>query len=160
MGRRGPKPLPKSLRIMRSPTTSVRQPPALGADPPVMPEGLSEAEQVCWRTLMSELATVPGLASQADRGVVELVARLEPMLRAAAVIVRESGSTLACYDQEGNVKFVQTRPEATFVLKTGSLLKGLYGELGLTPSGRSRVSLSPAAPASKLDRFLAERHGS
>jgi len=55
------------------------------------------------------------------------------------------------------VKFVQTRPEATFALKTATLLKGLYAELGLTPSGRSRVSVSPQPKASKLDSFLQGR---
>src|SRR5688572_17788657 len=37
MGRRGPKPMPKALRLLRHPTTTTRQPgAALGADPPVM----------------------------------------------------------------------------------------------------------------------------
>jgi P27 family predicted phage terminase small subunit len=119
-----------------------------------MPEGLSPDEQAAWHGLLGELSSVPGLLARADRGVCELVARLEPAMRAAAVIVREKGSTMECVDKEGNLKFVQTRPEATFVLKTGALLKGLYAELGLTPSGRSRVSVSPAPAASKLDRFL------
>ena len=100
--------------------------------------------------------TRPSSLSRADRGVCELIARLEPMLRAAAIVVRAQGSTLTCLDKTGQVKFVQTRPEATFILKTAATLKGLYAELGLSPSGRCRVSLSPA---SKLDAFLHERHG-
>lgn len=128
-------------------------------EPPTMPDSLAVDEQACWRGLMGELQAVPGLVTQADRGVCELLARLEPALRAAAVVVREQGSTLVCLDAEGRVKFVQTRPEATFMLKAGSLVKGLYSELGLTPSGRCRVSLTPAAAPSKLDSFLKERHG-
>lgn len=159
MGRRGPKPVPKALRLLRNAPPATRHPPAAASDPPVMPSGLSADEQMSWRTLIAELETVPGLVARADRGIVELVARLEPMLRAAAIVVREQGSTLTCYDKTGAVKFIQTRPEATFVLKTAATLKGLYDVLGLSPSGRCRVSLTPAAATSKLDRFLQERHG-
>lgn len=145
---------------MRGLPVSSRTPlPAVPGDPPAMPGGLSTEEQGCWCGLLQELATVPGLIARADRGVVELLSRLEPMFRTAAVVVREKGSTLECYDAEGRLKFVQTRPEASFLLKTGALIKGLYGELGLSPSGRCRVSVSPSAPASKLDRFLHDRHG-
>jgi P27 family predicted phage terminase small subunit len=160
VGRRGPKPAPKALRLLRHPVATTRTPAAAPvADPAVMPAGLSDVEQAAWAGLQAELAAVPGLACRADRGACELVARLEPALRAAAVVVREQGSTLTVYDSEGAVRFVQTRPEATFALKAAALLKTLYGELGLTPSGRSRVSLTPAPAASKLDRYLQGRHG-
>jgi hypothetical protein len=108
---------------------------------------------------LTELASVPGLVAVADRGVCELIARLEPALRTAAVVLRDEGSTLTVCDKDGAVRYVQNRPEAAFVLKTAALLKSLYAELGLSPSGRCRVALSPAAPSSKLDRFLQERHG-
>jgi P27 family predicted phage terminase small subunit len=123
-----------------------------------MPDGLSSDEQACWSALIAELQTIPGLVTRADRGVCELVARLEPAMRAAAGVVREKGSTIECLDVDGRVKFIQTRAEATFYLKAVQTLKGLYAELGLTPSGRCRVSLTPAAPASKLDAFLG-KHG-
>ncbi len=117
-----------------------------------MPEGFSDAEQACWRGIVAELQTVPGLLAAANRGVIELVSRLEPMMRSAAVVVRDQGSTLECHDADGRLKFVQTRPDATFVLKTGALLKGLYAELGLSPSGRCRVALTPE-PAGRQARF-------
>jgi phage terminase small subunit len=161
MGRRGPKPMPKALRLLRGPAPTVSRTTASVArtERPAMPDGLSELEQACWLALMTELETVPGLVSRADRGVCELAARLEPAMRAAAVVVREKGSTIECRDRDGNIKFIQQRAEATFLLKTAATLKGLYAELGLSPSGRSRVSVTPAAPTSKLDRFLSERHG-
>lgn len=159
MGQRGPKPKPKALRLLRGASAASRNPAPAVSDPPAIPAGLTELEQDAWQGLMAELGAVPGLISRADRGVCELVARLEPAMRAAAVVVRTEGSTLTCLDAEGRVKFVQTRPEGTFLLKTSALLKTLYAELGLSPSGRCRVSLTPAAPSSKLDRFLQERHG-
>jgi len=161
MGRRGPKPTPRALKLLRHTTTTTRQPTAaLGVDPPVMPAGLSAIEQAAWAGLQAELAAVPGLASRADRGVCELAARLEPAMRAAAEVVRDSGSTLTVYDGEGNIRYTQSRPEATFMLKTGALLKTLYAELGLSPSGRSRVSVNPAPAKSKLDSYLQGRtHG-
>ena len=154
MGRRGPKPQPQALRLLHHPAPA-RQPAIPPNDPPRMPADLSADEIAAWDRLMSELSAVPGLASRADRGVCELVARLEPAMRRAAIVVREQGSTLESFDRDGNLKFVQTRPEATFALKTATLLKTLYAELGLTPSGRSRVNVTPTAPTSKLDAFLA-----
>lgn len=124
-----------------------------------MPDGLSTEEQTCWAGLMAELAAIPGLVTRADRGVCELVARLEPAMRAAAVVVRDEGSTVVCKDRDGLVKFIQQRAEASFLIKSAAALKSLYAELGLTPSGRCRVSLAPAAPTSKLDRFLSGQHG-
>lgn len=81
-------------------------------------------------------------------------------MRRAAAVVRDQGPTITCLDADGRVKFIQTRPEATLVLKAAAALKSAYSELGLTPSGRCRVSLTPAAAPSKLDAFLTERHGS
>jgi P27 family predicted phage terminase small subunit len=123
-----------------------------------MPSGLSDDEQAAWTQLVAEMSTVPGLLQRADRGCLELVARLQPAMRAAAVVVREQGSTVECFDKHGHLKFCQQRPEAGFYLKTAATLKALLAELGLTPSGRSRVSLSPAPAASKLDVFLKDRH--
>ena len=156
MGQRGPKPRPKALRLLGQPSSTSRQPATvLAADPPHMPSGLSSEEQAAWAGVCAELASVPGLLAGADRGAIELVARLEPAMRAAAVVVREKGCVLESFDKAGVLKFVQTRPEATFYLKAVATLKALYAEMGLTPSGRSRVSLTPAAPTSKLDQFLA-----
>lgn len=153
--------MPRALRLLRqgvSPGTRTAGPVVLGGAP-TMPAGLSDEETSCWDTLMAELATVSGLVSRADRGVCELIARLEPAMRAAAVVVREKGSTIECLDQHGAIKFIQQRAEAAFLLKSAATLKGLYAELGLSPSARTRVELSPAAPSSKLDQFLKERHG-
>lgn len=158
MGRRGPKPLPKALRLLRHGATTTRTPaPVLAADPPTMPAGLSDAERAAWDGLLVELAAIPGLVSRADRGVCELIARLEPAMRVAAVVVRERGSTVECLDKDGNIKFIQQRGEAVFLLKSMALLKTAYAELGLTPSGRVRVSLSPASAPSRLDDFLQGR---
>lgn len=145
MGRRGPKPAAKGLRLMRGMVPSSRTPAAPSGAPPVMPEGLSPEEQACWRGLLGELASVPGLSALADRGVLELLSRLEPMYRRAAGLVRTEGAA--------------AKVEAGFMLKTGALMRTLYSELGLSPSGRSRVSLTPAPPPSKLDAFLKDRHG-
>lgn len=101
---------------------------------------------------------MPGLLARADRGVIELLARLEPMIRTAAATVRDHGATVTLLDSDGNLKAVRARPDATFVLRAGALAKGLYAELGLSPSGRCRVALAPE-PSSKLDSFLRGRHG-
>jgi P27 family predicted phage terminase small subunit len=156
MGSRGPRPMPAALKVLRGGSRQRR--PATIGDPPTMPAGLSEAEQACWTNLQTELASVPGLVSRADRGCCELIVRMEVAMRTAAVVVREQGPTFTVLDAEGHLRGIRTRPETAFLLKAGALLKTLYSELGLSPSGRCRVALSPAAPSSNLDLFLHDLH--
>jgi P27 family predicted phage terminase small subunit len=101
---------------------------------------------VAWQGLVGELSTVPGLLMKADRGILELAARVEVQHRAAAAVVRDQGSTLIVRDAEGAVRFAQARPEAGLMVKFGAQLKALYEALGLSPAGRSRLSL-PRDPA-------------
>jgi P27 family predicted phage terminase small subunit len=160
MGSRGPKPTPQALRVLRHAGATPRRPMRdLGADPPAMPDGLSAAEQAAWARLLGELSAVPGLVCRADRGLIEIVARMEPQLRAAWDVVRDKGATVEIRDKSGHLLSVRARPEATSGLKIAALLKTAYSELGLTPAGRSRVSVAPAPAASKLDAYLQGRHG-
>jgi phage terminase small subunit len=88
-----------------------RRPPAPKSTEPIgdPPAELDEAARRCWREVVAEAA--PGLLTEADRGVVELVAAIRARNR---------------------------RGEAT-TSEVGVMLRGLV-ELGLTPARRSKVA--------------------
>ena len=113
MGKRGPAPTPTALKLLRgSRRVNPNEPrPVPGA--PTMPADLDAAEAACWHGLVAELDTCPGLLSRADRGILELAARLEPIYRAAAAHVRQHGATVVARDDKGAVKFMQTSPQIT-----------------------------------------------
>jgi P27 family predicted phage terminase small subunit len=150
--------MPGALRVLTGKRAKRGEPAAVTGEP-TMPADLSREERAAWRQLIRELQTVPGLLARADRGVLELAARMTPMFREAARHVRENGSTLVARDERGAVKFVQTTPQGQMVVKLGASLKTIFAELGLTPSGRSRLSVSAASGPSRLDAFRGGRHG-
>ena len=124
-----------------------------------MPADLGETERAAWREVVRQAASVPGLLTKADRGVLELVARTLPVWREAMAHVRQHGGSLVVRDDKGAVKFLQTTPEMTIAIKLGASLKSWYAELGLTPAGRTRVDLAPAPVADALSTFLQKRSG-
>lgn len=138
---KGPAPLPTALKVLRGSKRINTREPAAGDGEPVQPADFNEAERAAWAETIAEMQTVPGLVKRADRGVLELVARTVPAYREAARHVREHGSTVVARDERGGVKFVQVSPQMQTAIKLAALLKTLYAELGLTPSGRSRLNL-------------------
>lgn len=154
MAGRGPAPTPTALKVLRGAKRRNRSEPTPPSGEPMMPADLSPAEIAAWRAVVAELQTVPGLLTVADRGVLELVARTEPIFRDCAAHVRDHGAVVVARDDKGVVKFLQTTPQAQLLVKLAAQLKSLYAELGLTPAGRSRLSLSPQKPTSRLDAFL------
>ena len=149
--------MPSALRVLRGARPpKVREPkPARGR--PKTPADLSETERAAWLEVVRELERVPGLCTRADRGVIELLARTLPVWRECMRHVREHGASLIVRDEKGAVKFLQQTPEMTIAIKLGASLKALYGELGLTPAGRTRVDLAPAPVADALSAFLQKR---
>jgi P27 family predicted phage terminase small subunit len=154
MAGRGPAPIPSALKVLRGSRRVNRNEPIPPNGEPNPPADLAPAEFEAWRGVVGELQTVPGLLTLADRGVLELVARTEPVYRDCSAHVREHGSTVVVRDDKGVVRFVQASPQAQLLIKLAAQLKSLYAELGLTPAGRSRLTVAPQKPTSKLDAFL------
>jgi P27 family predicted phage terminase small subunit len=151
--------MPTALKILRGRKRINRREPRPVPGRPAMPRDLGPLERQAWRETIRLLESCPGLLTRADRAVVELIARTLPAWRAAMAHVREHGGVVVARTEKGTVQFVQVSPEMTIAIKLGAALKSLYAELGLTPSGRSRLSVSPAAGPSELDRFLGGKRG-
>lgn len=142
MGKRGRRPIPTKLKVLRGnpgcrpinksepepPTDGITMPPHLG---PVAAER--------WRQLLPMLQSVK-LMTQAD---VEALARYcdtyEWWLSVRATL-RRDGDTYPILNDGGQVKYVAQRPEVSIAHKLSQQLRQLEQDFGLNPSARSGLT--------------------
>ena len=154
----GPPKQPTALRILRGNpskdkrTTSEPKPPS-GA--PVRPGALSPAAALVWDDTIAILARTPGLLTMADGATVELFCRTLARYRELEAFVEVNGPVLCLRDDKGQIRYAQPCPQASLAAKLLPQLRGLAGELGLSPSARTRIDLAPApAAVDALDAYL------
>ena len=116
-----------------------------------MPDVLTEIEQAAWREIVA-LLEPRGVLTQCDALVVELTARTLVTAREADAVIARDGSTVRTASG-----YLQQRPEVATSHKSRLLLKGLLGELGMTPASRSNVDAPPAAVAGSAFQEFLER---
>lgn len=146
----GPPKTPTALMVLRG-NPSKRPLPAQEPQPeavaPKAPAHLSKAAKAEWRAVVGELASVPGLLTVADRATLELFARTMARYRSLEAHVETHGAVLEVFDKEGGLRFAQPSPYASLSAKLLPQIRGLAGELGLSPSSRTRIAV-PSKPAS------------
>lgn len=157
MGKRGPKPTPTRLRVLRGETRPSRidrdepQPLPTFPDPPAH---LSEAAKAVWEHVRAQMAHTRVIRG-ADADILELYCETLVRYREASDLLAKSGFLIKGARHGELVK----NPLVAMVRDTGSGVRALAGELGLTPSSRSslRAGESPG-PGGRLAGFRA-RHG-
>ena len=160
MGRRGPKPEPTPLKIVRGNpgrrrlNKSEPQPPADGV---VMPTHLGEVASSKWAELLPLLQAVK-VMTRAD---VEALARYcdtyEWWLATRAKLKKE-GDTYPILNDKGDVKYIAQRPEVSIANKLAAQLRQLESDFGLSPAARTSLKVQPdAKEESVLSKFLARR---
>ena len=158
MGKRGPKPTPTELRILRGnpskrPLNAAEpQPPAIGI---VMPEHLSEVAARRWGELLPMLQATR-VMTRAD---VEALARYcdtyEWWLAVRAKLKAE-GDTYPILNDGGEIKYIAQRPEVSIAHKLATQLRQLEADFGLSPAARVSLKVEPDAPQeTTLQKFLA-----
>jgi phage terminase small subunit len=143
MGRRGPRPQPSALRVLRgnpghrrlNPEEPRLSPPS-SLDPPEALRGAGLAE---WKGLAAELV---------EQGVLTV---------ADMATFRTYCETLT------DVRALEARKDRLDdigpLVKLRHQLRQLAAELGLTPSSRSSVKRAAKAPKTKLEAFIGGKHG-
>jgi P27 family predicted phage terminase small subunit len=156
MGRRGPKPQPTALRLLRG-NPGKR---AVNHEEPVPPPGedtdwacpaaFGDAARVEWERQVGILRDI-GVLTLADRTIFEVycqaVGDLGDAQKALDVLAKAGAHQAAA----------QVRDQ---VMKLRMQVKQLAAELGVTPSSRSGVRGAKVKPAgnAKLDRFFTRPH--
>lgn len=158
MGRRGPKPAPTPLKILRGNpgcrplNASEPQPPTDGV---VMPPHLGEVAAARWVELLPMLQAVR-VMTRAD---VEALARYcdtyEWWLAVRAKLKAE-GDTYPILNDGGQVKYIAQRPEVSIAHKLATQLRQLESDFGLSPAARVSLKVESDAKAeTALDKFRA-----
>lgn len=160
MGKRGPRPQPTTLKIMRGnpgcrPLNKAEpQPPTDGV---VMPSHLGEVAAGKWGELLPLLQAVK-VMTRAD---IEALARYcdtyEWWLATRAKLKKE-GDTYPILNDKGEVKYIAQRPEVSIANKLAAQLRQLESDFGLSPAARTSLKVEPnAKEESTLSKFLARR---
>ena len=158
MGRRGPKPTPTKLKILRGNPGCRRlnaeepQPPSDGI---VMPPHLGPVAALRWAELLPMLQSTR-VMTRAD---VEALARYcdtyEWWLAVRAKLKAE-GDTYPILNDKGEVKYIAQRPEVAIAHKLAQQLRQLEADFGLSPAARVSLKVEPdAKPQSTLEKFRA-----
>ena len=160
MGRRGPKPEPTQLKILRGNpgrrhvSRAEPEPPSDGV---VMPSHLGEVAAAKWNELLPLLQAVR-VMTRAD---IEALARYcdtyEWWLATRAKLKKE-GDTYPILNDKGEIKYIAQRPEVSIANKLAVQLRQLESDFGLSPAARTSLKVEPdAKEESTLSKFLARR---
>ena len=141
MGKRGPRPTPTKLKILRGnpgnrPINTSEPQPAI--DGVVMPTHLCEVASARWRELLPMLQAVK-VMTRAD---VEALARYcdtyEWWLATRAKLKKE-GDTYPILNDKGEIKYIAQRPEVSIAHKLAVQLRQLEQDFGLNPAARTSL---------------------
>jgi P27 family predicted phage terminase small subunit len=157
MGKRGPRPTPTKLKILRGNpgcrplNESEPEPPTDGIS---MPPHLGEVAAARWRELLPMLQAVK-VMTRAD---VEALARYcdtyEWWLAVRARLKKE-GDTYPILNDKGEIKYIAQRPEVSIAHKLAVQLRQLEQDFGLNPSARTSLNVeAEEKPADDIDAIL------
>lgn len=157
MGKRGPKPTPTKLKVLRGETRPSRlnpdEPQPLRSFP-APPEHLSEAAREVWKRVRTETAHT-GIIRGADAPVLEVYCETLVRYREASDLLGRSGFLIKGARSGELVK----NPLVAMVRDLGAQVRALAGELGLTPSSRTTLRATESAGLSGALAAFRERHG-
>jgi len=161
MGKRGPRPTPTKLKILRG--NPGRRPinqdePEPPADGIVMPAHLGDVAAAKWREVLPLLQAVKVMT----RSDVEALARYCDTYEwwlACRVKLKKEGDTYPILNDKGEVKYIAQRPEVSIANKLATQLRQLEQDFGLNPSARTGLKVENAEPANTLQAFIEETAG-
>ena len=153
MGKRGPRPQPTNLKILRgnpgkrSLNKKEPLPPTNGVN---MPPHLGDLAAARWAEVLPMLQAVK-VMTQAD---VEALARYcdtyEWWLATRAKLKKE-GDTYPIINDKGEVKYIAQRPEVSIAHKLAQQLRQLEQDFGLNPSARTSLNVKEASHEDERD---------
>lgn len=156
MGRRGPKPAPTALKILRGERADRinGQEPAPPAGPVSAPEWLQGDGLVAWNQIAPQLLAT-GVLTVVDADALARYCALLVQWRKHLGIVERGGDVLVIRDEAGKVRYTQVAPSASLVNKYGAALLRLEAEFGMTPAARSSIRVGEKPDAGDpLQAFL------
>lgn len=156
MGRRGPRPGPNAMKILRGNPGKRRvvdcpRPEADEQALPRAPAWLDAEAKVKWKELVPQLERM-GVLARIDRDALARYCDTWAWWRRMRAFIDQKGETYLLRDDEGKPKYIQQLPQVAIAHKLATQLTRLEAEFGLTPAARSSIHLT-VAPDRPLDAF-------
>lgn len=156
MGKRGPRPQPTKLKLLRGnpgrrPVNENEPNPAAVKGCPAPPEWLLPEAAAEWNRLAPELQSL-GLLTVLDLNTLARFCQCWAHYRAADQSVIEQGRTLELKSKEGTIKSIGPNPNVAIAMKMADECRRLGSMFGLDPSSRSLLGVETVKP-SKLNAF-------
>lgn len=153
MGRRGTKPTPTTLKVLRGaqPCRINRNEPQVPAGEPKAPAYLDKVGKQEWKR-MAPLLTKMGVLTLADGAALGVLCDSFSRWREAADKLQTEGPVVKT--QLGGTK---TTPWFVVAKDAREQYVRLLGEFGCTPSARSRIKAGVEEPKDELGEFLEQR---
>jgi P27 family predicted phage terminase small subunit len=160
MGKRGPKPQPTALRLLRG---NPGKRPLNEAEPKFdltntrPPKGLSKEGRKKWRDLVGRLVK-KGLFTDADRDLLHNYVIAHERWYEAERRISIAGPTAEHTDTNGNI-VMRRRPEVDISRIYQTQMYKIASEFGMSPSSRSRIfgTGGDGSPVDPLSEFLGAR---
>lgn len=138
MGKRGPKPEPTALKVLKGnpgkrPLNDSEPQPVGDAQ---CPDWISEDSRKYWEYIVSVLSSVPGLLTIADSASLALMADTLALYRRAQMEVE--GGSITCMSEKGSE---YQHPAVGIRNKAAAELKQWFAKFGMTPSDRAGLSI-------------------
>jgi len=149
MGLRGPVPKPKVFEPTKAHTKQGSNLPSGEIARPRMPIWLPAEAKSVWRQLMPDLHAM-GILHRVDRNALTRYCVLWVRWRRAVAFLDEHGEVYPLLDEHGQVKYMQQWPQVAIANKLAIELRRIEQEFGLTPSARTRINVTIAAPESPV----------
>jgi len=161
MGRRGPKPLPNSIKRARGNPGKRKlneNEPQPEKGLPEKPDYLDEEGSACWERLIPQFERMC-ILTRIDEHAVAIYCETWSRLRKMMDFIRKHGEVYPILGDDGKIKCMQQFPQVSIAAKLQQALLRLQQEFGMTPSSRSglAVPLSGRQELDDLDRFVASK---
>jgi P27 family predicted phage terminase small subunit len=150
MAKRGPKPKPPELKLLRgvrSDRQNTSAPLAIDGDP-IPPDHLDDVGLAKFAEVVAMLRE-NGVLSTSDSEVIALYASTFSLWKMARESINSVGDLTSCTEHGEKIN-----PLVTITQNNAGLLARLQAEFGLTPSSRSRVSSTAPAAVDELESFI------
>lgn len=156
MGKRGPRPTPTKLKVLRGNpgcrplNKSEPEPPTDGI---VMPPYLGEVAAARWNELLPMLQAVKVMTKADIESLARYCDTYEWWLAARAKLKKE-GDTYPILNDKGEVKYIAQRPEVSIAHKLAVQLRQLEQDFGLNPSARTALHVEEPKQEDDEDRLM------
>jgi P27 family predicted phage terminase small subunit len=153
MGKRGPRPQPTELKLLRgNPGRRAinKAEPKPAADGVVMPSNLGPVAVEKWQQVLPLLQAVK-VMTKAD---VEALARYCDTYEwwlATRARLKSEGDTYPILNDKGEIKYIAQRPEVSIAHKLAAQMRQLEQDFGLNPSARTGLHVQEQKQADEED---------